>query len=103
MVKTEALKIERYTDGLPLATRNDVIVARPANLHEAISIAQSLMDSIALENAEKGKKDKRKRIDHAKGHDKPNKRQETTKAYALGNGEKKNYEGTKPLCGWCAN
>ena len=101
MVKTEALKIERYTDGLPLATRNDVIAARPANLHEAISIAQSLMDSIALENPEKGKKDKRKRNDHAKGDDKPNKRQETAKAYALGNGEKQNYEGTKRLCGGC--
>lgn len=98
MVKTGSLKIERYTDGLPLAMRNDVIAERPANLHEAISIAQSLMDSVVLENAEKGKKDKGKRNDHAKGHDKPNKRQETAKVYAIGNGEKKGYEGNKPLC-----
>lgn len=40
MVRTEALKIERYTDGLPLATRNDVIAEKPTNLHEAITIAQ---------------------------------------------------------------
>lgn len=66
MVKNEALKIERYTDGSPLATRNDVIAARPANLHEAISIAQSLMDFIVLDNVAKGKKDKRKRNDHAR-------------------------------------
>ena len=51
MVKTETQKIERYTDGLPVATRNDVIAARPANVHEAITIAQQLMDSLELENA----------------------------------------------------
>ena len=39
MVKTEALKIEHYTNGLPLATRNDVLASKPANLQEAMSLA----------------------------------------------------------------
>jgi len=60
MVRTEALKIERYTDGLPLATRNDVIAAKPANLHEAITVAQRLIDSYVLDGVDKGKSDKRK-------------------------------------------
>ena len=60
MVQTETQKIERYTDGLPVATRNDVISFRPANVHEAITIAQQLMDSLVSKGAEKDKNGKRK-------------------------------------------
>jgi len=70
MVRTEDLKIERYTDGLPLATRNDVIAAKPVNLHEAITVAQRLMDSYVLVVGDKGKSgrsDKRKRNEFVKG------------------------------------
>ena len=101
MVNTEALKIERYTDGLPLATRNDVIAARPANIHECITIAKSLMDSIALESGEKEKKDKRKRDDKDRSNHKKHKRQENARVFAIGNGERKGYVGDKPLCGKC--
>ncbi|PWA76257.1 reverse transcriptase domain-containing protein [Artemisia annua] len=101
MVRTETLKIERYTDGLPVATRNDVIAAKPANLHEAITIAQQLMDSLILENAEKGKNGKRKRDHHSKGNDHRSKQQDVAKVYAIGDGEKKNQHGELHMCRRC--
>ena len=46
-----------------------MIATNPSNLHEAITIAQRLMDLLVLENAKKGRNDKRKRDDHLKGND----------------------------------
>ena len=73
MVNTETLKIERFTDGLPLVIRNDVISAKLASLHEAITLAHSLLDFWVLENTDKGKSGKRKRDDRGKSKDKSNK------------------------------
>ena len=98
---TETQKIERYIDGLPVATRNDVITARPANIHEAITIAQQLMDSLELENVEKEKNGKRKIDNHSKGNDYQNKRQAVAKVYAIGDGDKKNHNGDSTKCGCC--
>jgi hypothetical protein len=59
------------------------------------------MDSLVLEEAEKDKNGKRKRDNHCKGNDHRNKRHATTRAYTMGDGDKKNYNGDAPKCGRC--
>ena len=66
------------------------------------------MDSLELEEADKEKNGKRKRDRHSKSNDHRSKRQ--AKAYAIGNGDKKNQNGDAPKCdrchqhhtGWCS-
>ncbi|GJT91371.1 putative reverse transcriptase domain-containing protein [Tanacetum coccineum] len=69
-------------------------------MQEAIEMATELMDRRINTVAERQAESKRKFEDTPRNNQNPqqNKRQNTGRAYAAGNGDKKSYEGTKPLC-----
>ncbi|GJY45488.1 putative reverse transcriptase domain-containing protein [Tanacetum coccineum] len=69
-------------------------------MQEAIEMATGLMDRRNNTFAERQAENKRKFEDTPRNNQnqQPNKRQNTGRAYAAGNGDKKSYEGTKPLC-----
>ncbi|GKF69878.1 hypothetical protein Tco_0202935, partial [Tanacetum coccineum] len=75
----------------------------PKTMQEAIEMATELMDRRNNTFAERQAENKRKceDIPRYNQNQQPNKRQNTGKAYAVGNGDKKSYEGTKPLCPKC--
>ncbi|GJW29415.1 hypothetical protein Tco_0046290, partial [Tanacetum coccineum] len=70
---------------------------------EAIEMATELMDRRINTFAERQAENKRKFEDTPRNNQnqQQNKRQNTGRAYAAGNGDKKPYEGTKPLCPKC--
>ncbi|GJY02887.1 reverse transcriptase domain-containing protein [Tanacetum coccineum] len=70
------------------------------SMSEAIEMATELMDRRINTFAERQAENKRKFEDTPRNNQnqQPNKRQNTGRAYAAGNGDKKPYEGTKPLC-----
>ncbi|GJT72308.1 putative reverse transcriptase domain-containing protein [Tanacetum coccineum] len=72
-------------------------------MQEAIEMATELMDRRNNTFAERQAENKRKFEDTPRNNQnqQPNKRQNTGRAYAAGNGDKKSYEGTKPLCPKC--
>ncbi|GJT06879.1 putative reverse transcriptase domain-containing protein [Tanacetum coccineum] len=72
----------------------------PKTMQEAIEMATELMDRRNNTFAERQAENKRKFEDTPRNNQnqQPNKRQNTGRAYAAGNGDKKSYEGTKPLC-----
>ncbi|GJR35805.1 putative reverse transcriptase domain-containing protein [Tanacetum coccineum] len=72
-------------------------------MQEAIEMATELMDRRINTLAERQTENKRKFEDAPRNNQnqQPNKRQNTGRAYAAGNGDKKSYEGTKPLCPKC--
>ncbi|GJU86363.1 putative reverse transcriptase domain-containing protein [Tanacetum coccineum] len=75
----------------------------PKTMQEAIEMATDLMDRRINTLAERQTENKRKFEDAPRNNQnqQPNKRQNTGRAYAAGNGDKKSYEGTKPLCPKC--
>ncbi|GJW97502.1 putative reverse transcriptase domain-containing protein [Tanacetum coccineum] len=75
----------------------------PKTMQEAIEMATELMDRRINTFAERQAENKRKFEDTPRNNQnqQQNKRQNTGRAYAAGNGDKKPYEGTKPLCPKC--
>ncbi|GJU52936.1 putative reverse transcriptase domain-containing protein [Tanacetum coccineum] len=92
MFPEETDKIERYV-------RWDALQG-PKTMQEAIEMATELMDRRINTFAERQAENKRKFEDTPRNNQnqQQNKRQNTGRAYAAGNGDKKPYEGTKPLC-----
>ncbi|GJV64835.1 retrovirus-related pol polyprotein from transposon TNT 1-94 [Tanacetum coccineum] len=82
---------------------NCTVENQPKTMQEAIEMATELMDRRNNTFAERQAKNKRKFEDTPRNNQnqQPNKRQNTGRAYAAGNGDKKSYEGTKPLCSKC--
>ncbi|GJV27733.1 putative reverse transcriptase domain-containing protein [Tanacetum coccineum] len=72
-------------------------------LMDAIEFATELMDKKINTWAERQADNKRKSDDTARNNQnqQPNKRQNTGRAYAAGNGDRKPYGGPKPLCSKC--
>ncbi|GJV47835.1 putative reverse transcriptase domain-containing protein [Tanacetum coccineum] len=70
---------------------------------EAIEMATELMDRRNNTFAERQAENKRKFEDTPRNNQtqQPNKRQNTGRAYAAGNGDRKPYEGAKPRCPKC--
>ncbi|GKA19415.1 putative reverse transcriptase domain-containing protein [Tanacetum coccineum] len=91
----ESDKIERYVGGLPDMIHKSVVASKPKRMQEAIEIATELMDNKIHTFAKRQTKNKRKQDDNQQQQ---NKRQNTGWAYTTGSGEKKSYEGSKPLC-----
>nr|GEY07842.1 reverse transcriptase domain-containing protein [Tanacetum cinerariifolium] len=96
--KTE--KIDKYIDGLPNNIYGSVKDSKPKMLDETIELANDLMDQKLRTYAErqinnKGKANDSFRNNH--GHQqKPAKRQNVTKIYNMGLGERKPYGGNLP-------
>ncbi|GJY32918.1 putative reverse transcriptase domain-containing protein, partial [Tanacetum coccineum] len=100
MFPEESNKIERYVDGLPDMIHGSVVPSKPKTMQEAAEIATQLMDKRIRTFVECQTENKRKQDDNQQ-QQLQNKRQNTDKAYTAGTGEKKPYEGSKPLCAKC--
>ncbi|GJW69429.1 reverse transcriptase domain-containing protein [Tanacetum coccineum] len=109
MVPKEEDQVEKFIGGLPYNIQGNVIAAEPTRLQDAVRIANNLMDQklkgYAVRNAEN-----KRRLDNNYGNNRgqqpPHKRQNTggqnvARAYVAGNNEKREYEGTFPLCNKC--
>ncbi|GJZ19577.1 reverse transcriptase domain-containing protein [Tanacetum coccineum] len=103
MFPEETDKIERYVGGMPDLIYSSVVASKPKTMQEAIEMATELMDRRINTFAERQAENKRKFEDTSRNNQnqQQNKRQNTGRAYAAGNGDKKPYEGTKPLCNNC--
>ncbi|GKB34815.1 reverse transcriptase domain-containing protein [Tanacetum coccineum] len=82
MVPEEEDRVKRYIGGLPDNIKGNVIVAEPTRLHDAIRIANNLIDQKLKGYAVKNTENKRR-------------------AYTAGKNERKLYNGPLPLCNKC--
>nr|GEW04948.1 putative reverse transcriptase domain-containing protein [Tanacetum cinerariifolium] len=102
---TWADKIERYVGGLPDVIHRSVVASRPKTMQEPIEMENELMDKRNNTWAERQAENKRKVNDTYRSNQsqqqQQNNRQNTSRAYTTGSGEKKPYGGSKPLCLKC--
>ncbi|GKE11031.1 putative reverse transcriptase domain-containing protein [Tanacetum coccineum] len=91
MFPEETDKIERYIDGMPDLIYSSVVGSKPKTMQEAIEMATELMDRKNNTFAERQAENKRKFKDTPRNNQnqQTNRRQNTGKAYAAGNGDKK--------------
>ncbi|GJV46899.1 putative reverse transcriptase domain-containing protein [Tanacetum coccineum] len=102
MFPEESDKIEKYVGGLPDMIHKSVVASKPKTMQEAVEIETELINKKIRTFAERQTKNKRKQDDnHQQPQQQQNKRQNTGRAYTAGSGEKKPYEGSKPLCSKC--
>nr|GEV96076.1 hypothetical protein [Tanacetum cinerariifolium] len=102
MFSKEIDKVERYVGGLPDTIHGSVMETKPKTMQDAIEFATELMDKKINTWAERQADNKRKSDDSTRNnHQQPNKRQNTGRAYLAGNGDRRAYEGPRPLCTKC--
>nr|GEZ32649.1 hypothetical protein [Tanacetum cinerariifolium] len=82
----ESDKIEKYVCVLPDMLHWSVMASKPKTIHYAVEFATELMDKKIRTFAERQTKNKRKQDDNQQQQ---NKRQNTSRAYTAGPGEKK--------------
>ncbi|GJR28850.1 putative reverse transcriptase domain-containing protein [Tanacetum coccineum] len=99
MFPEESDKIAKYASGLPDMIHGSVMASKPKTMQDAIEFATELMDNKIRTFAERHSENKIKQDDNQQKQQ--NKRQNTGRAYDVGSGEKKPYEGSKPLCSKC--
>nr|GEV28227.1 hypothetical protein [Tanacetum cinerariifolium] len=100
----ESAKVERYIGGLPDMIHGSVKASKPQSMQEAIEFATKMMDKKMLTHAERQAERKRKFDDTSRNtqhQQQPFKRNNVARAYTAGQGYKKPYGGTKPLCPKC--
>ncbi|GJZ54443.1 putative reverse transcriptase domain-containing protein [Tanacetum coccineum] len=99
MFSEEIDKVEKYFGGLPDTIHGSVMATKPKTMQDAIEFATELMDKKINTWAECQADNKRKSDDTARNNQnqQPNKRQNTKRAYAAGNGDSRPYEGPRPL------
>nr|GFA07274.1 hypothetical protein [Tanacetum cinerariifolium] len=77
----------------------NVMATKPKTMQDAIEFTTKLMNKKISTWAERQADNKRKSDDTTRNnHQQPNKRQNTRRAYATGNGDKRAYEGPRPQC-----
>nr|GEV74046.1 hypothetical protein [Tanacetum cinerariifolium] len=95
-------KVKRYVDGLPDTIHGSVMETKPKTMQDAIEFATKLMNKKISTWAECQADNKRKSDDTTRNnHQQANKRQNTRRAYATWNGDKRAYEGPRPQCTKC--
>ncbi|GJX20720.1 putative reverse transcriptase domain-containing protein, partial [Tanacetum coccineum] len=102
MFPKESAKVERYVGSLPDMIHGSVKASKPQSMQEAIEFATEMMDKKMLTAAERQAENKRKFEDTSRNNQnqqQPFKRNNVTRAYTAGPGDKKPYGGTKPLLG----
>ncbi|GJZ98010.1 putative reverse transcriptase domain-containing protein [Tanacetum coccineum] len=99
----ETAKIDKYIGGLPDNIHGNVMSARPKTLDFTIELANDLMDQKLRTYAERQNENKRKTDDSSKNNhqQQSHQRQNVSRAYTAGPGEKKVYIGDLPLCTKC--
>nr|GEV63601.1 putative reverse transcriptase domain-containing protein [Tanacetum cinerariifolium] len=99
-VANETEKIDKYIGGLPDNIYGSVKASKPKTLDETIELANDLMDQKLRTYVERQTNNKRKADDSFRnnhGHQQqPAKRQNVTKVYNMGSGERKPYGGNFP-------
>nr|GFC51961.1 hypothetical protein [Tanacetum cinerariifolium] len=102
MFPKEIDKVEKYVDGLPDTIHGSMMTTKPKTMQDAIEFATQLMNKKINTWAERQADNKRKSDDTTRNnHHQPNKRQNTRRAYAAGNGDIRAYKGPRPLCTKC--
>ncbi|GJU00333.1 putative reverse transcriptase domain-containing protein [Tanacetum coccineum] len=103
MFPEEIDQVEKYVGGLPDTIHGSVMATKPKTMQDAIEFATELMDKKINTWAERQANNKRKSDDTARNNQnqQPNKRQNTGRAYAVGNGDRRPYGGPRPLCSKC--
>ncbi|GJW33505.1 putative reverse transcriptase domain-containing protein [Tanacetum coccineum] len=100
----ESDNIKKYVSGLLDMIHGSVIASKPKIMQDAVEFATELMDKKIRTFAERQVENKRK-FEETSGNNQnqqqQNKRQNTGMAYTVRSGEKKPYEGSKPLCSKC--
>nr|GEV29817.1 putative reverse transcriptase domain-containing protein [Tanacetum cinerariifolium] len=104
-IADEAEKIDKYVSGLPDNIYESVKASKPKMLDETIELVNDLMDQKLHTYAERQSNNKRKadesfRNNHGHQQQTP-KRQNITRVYNMGTGEKKQYSGNLPKCTKC--
>nr|GEU48375.1 hypothetical protein [Tanacetum cinerariifolium] len=104
MFPEESDMINKYVDGLSDMIHESVMATKPKTMQDVIKFATELMDkkicTLVVHQAE----NKRKFKDTSRNNQnqqQPFIRHNVTWAYTVGHGEKKPYEGSKPLCPKC--
>ena len=106
MVPTETRLLERYIGGLPVTIKGNVTTAKATDLHEAMEVANQLMDQL-VEDMQMGATDNKRKWEDYSGNNNnsntmfSNKKQEGVKVYAVETAGKKTYAGKHPLCNRC--
>ncbi|GKA15919.1 hypothetical protein Tco_0695666 [Tanacetum coccineum] len=102
MFPEESDKIENFVGGLPDMIHGCVVASKPKTIQDVVEIATKLMDKKIHTFAERQTENKRKHDDNQQQQQRQeNKRQNTSRAYTAGSGEKKPYGGSKPLSAKC--
>nr|GFB31583.1 hypothetical protein [Tanacetum cinerariifolium] len=106
MFSKESDKIEKYVGGLPDMIHGSVVASKPKTMQEAIEIASEMMDKkihtfVERETVSKRKFENTSRNTQNQQQQHSNKRQNTGRVYTAASGEKKQYEGSRPLCAKC--
>nr|GEV44373.1 hypothetical protein [Tanacetum cinerariifolium] len=104
MFPEESEKIEKYIGGLPDMIHRSVMASKPKTMQDAVEFATKLMDKKIRTFVERQTENKRKFEDTSRNNQnqqQQNKRQNIGRAYTTDLGEKKPYEGSKPLCSKC--
>ncbi|GJU06071.1 putative reverse transcriptase domain-containing protein, partial [Tanacetum coccineum] len=104
-VANDTEKIDKYISGLPDNNYRSVKSSRPKTLDETIELANDFMDQKLRIYVERQTDNKKKADDSSRnnhGHQQqPFKRQNVTKVYNMGSGEKKPCGGSLPKCTKC--
>nr|GEZ89963.1 hypothetical protein [Tanacetum cinerariifolium] len=97
-------KIDKYISGLPYNIYGNVKSSKPRTLDKTIELKNDLMDQ-KLRTYAKRADNKRKTDDTSRNNhgnqQQPFKKQNVTKVYNMGTGERKPYEGSLPKCTKC--
>nr|GEX96252.1 putative reverse transcriptase domain-containing protein [Tanacetum cinerariifolium] len=104
-IADEIEKIDKYISGLPDNIYGSVKASKPKTLDETIELANDLMDQKLRTYTEWQSNNKRKADDSFRnnhGHQQQTpKRQNVTRVYNIGTGERKPYSGNFPKCTKC--
>ncbi|GKA63033.1 putative reverse transcriptase domain-containing protein [Tanacetum coccineum] len=104
MFPKESDEVEKYVGGLPDMIQGSVMASKPKIMQEAIVIANDLMDQKVRTLTDRQAENKRKLDDNSRNNQNQQQhftKQNVARAYTAGPGEKKVYEGSKPLCPKC--
>nr|GEU65628.1 hypothetical protein [Tanacetum cinerariifolium] len=94
----EIEKVDKYISELLDNIHGNVMSVRPKTLDFAIELANDLMDQKLCTYTERQAENKRKLDNNNQDQQQLLKKQNVVQACAVGSGEKKPYEGSKPLC-----
>ncbi|GJV87147.1 putative reverse transcriptase domain-containing protein [Tanacetum coccineum] len=102
-VSEEIDQVEKYVGGLPDTIHGSVMATKPKSMQVAIEFATELMDKNINTWAERQADNKRKSDDTARNNQnqQPNKKTIHRKLMRQGNGDRRPYEGPRPLCSKC--